>query len=118
MFKSEILFGSGTIDGPFNSYVALLAEVGVVGFALYAAIYYRVSKKVLAAGQKAWGERNSELFAISLAAICGLLTLFEMAFLDNWLEASRVTIPLWLVLIPAMSCVEVSEVSKIPLKRK
>ncbi len=118
VFKSEILFGSGTIDGPFNSYVALLAEVGVVGFALYAAIYYRVSKKVLAAGQKAWGERNSELFAISLAAICGLLTLFEMAFLDNWLEASRVTIPLWLVLIPAMSCVEVSEVSKIPLKRK
>ena len=112
VFKSEVLFGSGTIDGPFNSYVALLAEVGVVGFAIYAAIYYRVSKKVLAAARQAWGERNPELFAISLAAVCGLLTLFEMAFLDNWLEASRVTIPLWLVLIPAMSCGEVSNVGK------
>lgn len=116
VFKSEVLFGSGTIDGPFNSYVALLAEVGVVGFALYAAIYYRVSKRVVAAARKAWASRDPELFAISLAAVCGLLTLFEMAFLDNWFEASRATIPLWLVLIPAMSCVEIREVNKIPLK--
>lgn len=116
VFKSEVLFGSGTIDGPFNSYVALLAEVGIVGFGLYAAIYYRVFKKVMAATRKAWRERNPELFAMSVAAVCGLLTLFEMAFLDNWFEASRVTIPLWLVLIPPMSCVEVSELSKVPPK--
>jgi hypothetical protein len=111
VFKSEVLFGSGTIDGPFNSYVALLAEVGIVGFALYAVIYCRIFRKVIAATREAWRKRNHELYAISLAAICGLLILFEMAFLDNWLETSRVTIPLWLVLIPAMCC-EVGEVSK------
>jgi hypothetical protein len=28
--------------------------------------------------------------------------LLEMAFLDNWLEVSRVTVPLWILFVPIL----------------
>jgi hypothetical protein len=102
VFKSQVLFGSWTIDGPFNSYVSLLAEVGLIGFGSYFVVYYKVFKKALITVREAGCHRNPELFAVSVAAICGLLTLAQMAFLDNWAEVSRVTIPLWLLLVPVM----------------
>jgi len=103
VFKSEILFGSSTIDGPYNSYVSLMGEVGLIGFALYFLVYYRVFRRAITAAREAKRQGNPLLFAISIAAICGCLTIAQMAFLDNWVEVSRVTLPLWLLLLPVIS---------------
>ncbi len=100
-YRSVAAFGSTTIDGPFSSYVSLLAEVGLVGFFIYLLIYYRTYKEVLAVLKRAWAERDSELAGLCLAAILGILSLFEMAFLDNWFEVSRVTVLMWLLIVAA-----------------
>jgi hypothetical protein len=99
MYRSVPAFGSTTIDGPFSSYVSLLAEVGLVGFFIYLLIYYRVYLEVLSVLKRAWAERDSELAGLCLAAVLGIISLSEMAFLDNWFEVSRVTVLLWLLIV-------------------
>ncbi len=102
VFNSTYMFGSWTIDGPYSSYLSLLAEVGVLGFLIYIRIYYVVFKRALASSKKAWKQGNFDLFAVSIACISGIIFLFQMAFLDNWFETSRVTVPLWLLLVPVL----------------
>jgi|SRR5579884_39911 hypothetical protein len=108
VYKSSYLFGSWTIDGPTTSYVSLLAEVGLIGFVLYMLIYFRLYKLALATARRAWARRDAQLFGLSIACAIGLLLLLEMAFLDNWLEVSRVTVPLWLLFVPLLQSTSIS----------
>ena len=97
------LFGSGVIDGPFSSYVALLGEVGLLGLLMYGWIYYVVFKKAVIVSRKAWQNKNQHDFALAVAGLTGMIYLAQMAFFDNWFEVARVTIPLWLIFIPILA---------------
>jgi hypothetical protein len=98
--KPTYLFGSSTVDGPFSSYLSLLAEVGILGFICYLWLYLTAVKKAWSAGRAARVEMDALTFAISFAFVGGVLLLFQMALFDNWFEVSRVSISLWLLFVP------------------
>lgn len=100
------LQGTGVIEGsraltePFSSYLALLAEVGVLGFLLMVAIYvgalaYAVRMTVSATLR---AQARDPLPALLLAATVSFLVLLQLAFLENWLEVTRVTFLAWTLL--------------------
>ena len=98
--NAPTFLGSRALNQPFSSYVSLLAEVGVFGFVLMVGIY---GSALLRSGRMAlMAMRNSEpgdpLPALLLASTIAFLVLLQMAFLQNWLEVTRVTIPSWILL--------------------
>jgi transcriptional regulator with XRE-family HTH domain len=92
--------GSKSVKEPFASYLALLAEVGVVGFLLIAAIYVGAlayaGRMTIAAALR--GRLRDPLPAVLLAATVSFLVLLQLAFLGNWLEVTRVTFLAWALL--------------------
>jgi DNA-binding XRE family transcriptional regulator len=97
---APIVLGSPALTSPFSSYLALLAEVGVIGFALMLGIYLRA---LLDCGRLAHTSIRSStsrdpLPALALATTVAFFLLVQMAFLENWWEVARVTIPSWMLL--------------------
>jgi transcriptional regulator with XRE-family HTH domain len=98
--RGAVVLGSHALTSPFSSYLALLAEVGVIGFVLMVGIYVR---GLLAAGRLALASGGSArgldpLPALALATTVAFFLLIQMAFLENWWEVARVTIPSWMLL--------------------
>ena len=92
--------GSRALTSPFSSYVSLLAEVGVAGFLLLVGVYVaatgRVIKMAFRTVQRA-GPGDS-LPGLVLACAVGFFVLLQMGFLENWLEVTRITFPVWMLL--------------------
>ncbi|MCB8943117.1 MAG: hypothetical protein H6658_05130 [Ardenticatenaceae bacterium] len=85
-------FGAGTTATPWFSYLALLAELGLPGTFIVLVIY----------GKAIWfcWQNNKVEGSIAILArwvFIGLVLLLQMASLGNWLEVSRLTVPLWTV---------------------
>lgn len=101
--NAKTVLGSKAASLPFSSYVALLAEVGVFGFALLVAIYaaatVRGARQTLAAMHDA--APDDPLPPLLLACTVAFATLLQMALLDNWLEVTRVTVIAWILLAVA-----------------
>lgn len=85
-------FGSATIASPWFSYLAVPAELGLLGLALVLAIYGRAA---LISWRNAAGEGAPA--ALAAWACVALSLLLQLGFIENWLEVSRVTVPTWLV---------------------
>ncbi len=113
LFKETYLLGSWTVDGPYTSYVSLLAEVGILGFVFYMLVYWRVVKLVWESMMEAYENRDAEMFSLAFASLGGIGLLFQMSFFDNWLEVSRVTVPLWLLFVGVLYYREVVEESEL-----
>ena len=92
--KPVALLGSITIDGPFTSYVSLFAEVGVLGAGALLGSYVFTAFSLWRVF-KFHGNVTASILA--LAAIGGVVLLFQMSVFDNWLEVGRVTIPVWVL---------------------
>lgn len=97
--SQNTILGSAALTQPFSSYLALLAEVGIPGFLLLVGVY---AGATLRAGRMAWGairrrRPGDPVPALLLAATVALFVLLQMAFLENWLEVARVTIPAWIL---------------------
>ena len=95
-----LLEGSRAISSPFSSYLGLAAETGVLGLALIVGIYLwalfrsgHLAKATIAAA-----DGRDSVPALALAATIGLLTLLQMALLENWLEVTRLTFVVWAML--------------------
>jgi hypothetical protein len=97
--RGEIVEGSRAVSQPYSSYTALLAEVGVIGFAIIVSIY-------LAALVRAWWVARTaiaragvsdQLPAVAIASFIAFLTLLQMAVLENWLEVARATFVVWIL---------------------
>jgi DNA-binding XRE family transcriptional regulator len=101
--NAKTVLGSKATSLPFSSYVALLAEVGVFGFMLVVVIYGAATvggaRQTLAAMRDA--APDDPLPALLLACTVAFATLMQMAFLDNWLEVTRVTVIAWVLLAVA-----------------
>ncbi len=89
--------GGTTASSPFSSYTSLAAEVGILGLFIYLAAYgialtysYRKLRQSAATG---------DALTARLAFTCfgGLILLLVQALFDNWLDATRVAIPLWIL---------------------
>jgi hypothetical protein len=100
MTKGAVVQGSHAVSSPFSSYASLLAEVGVLGFAIIVGIYliavqhaWRMSRSVLSGASL-----GDPLPALALATTVAFLTLVQMALLENWLETTRVTFIAWAML--------------------
>jgi hypothetical protein len=89
--------GGTTASSPLSSYTSLAAEVGIVGLFLYLSAYFlalRYSYRRLRASATADDRVGAQL---AFACFGGLLLLLVQTFFDNWLEVTRVTIPLWIL---------------------
>ena len=98
--RSEALLGSAVAAAPFSSWGSTLAEVGLIGFFLVVALY--VVGLVRAGRSTSWAMTHAPpgdpLPALALATFVGFFLLLQMAFLENWLEVTRVTVPAWVLL--------------------
>ncbi len=104
----EIAFGSYIFANPYSSYLAPIAEVGLLGavavFGLYGYMIRRSFQLV----------RSSQLFAsealpLAAAALVGSVYLFGLGFVDNWWEVTRLVFPLWLLFWAAKAAVKAAE---------
>lgn len=90
--------GGTTASSPRSSYISLAAETGLLGFFFYLAAYaiaLRYSYRRLVAAARAGDTLSTRL---AFACFGGLLLLLIQALFDNWLETTRVSIPLWILI--------------------
>ena len=98
--SSTVIQGSRAVTAPFSSYLSLLAEVGLPGFLLLIGMYLWATARALkmtAQSLRQAGPRDP-LPALLLASAVAFTVLLQMAFLENWLEVTRVTFLAWILL--------------------
>ena len=92
--------GSYSVNLPFSSYAALLAEVGVLGFVVLVGAYvtaiFLAARLTLRAIRRR--KRNDPLPAVLLSATIAFTLLLQLAFLENWWEVTRITFLSWSLL--------------------
>jgi hypothetical protein len=87
------LSGSNT-DAPFTSYVSIPVEVGFLGAIAVFALYFVVSRGLVRSMRSS---RDSQERILAAWALVGMLTLLGIALVDNFLEVTRMTLLVWLV---------------------
>ncbi len=92
----ESVFGSRQLSSPFSSYLAPIGEIGLIGGAIIIGMYLYLIKKSLKLMRVA-KESAPEYVPFAVALVGGTVYLFGLAFLDNYWEISRVTLPVWLL---------------------
>lgn len=101
--SAQVVIGSRSLTTPFSSYTSLLAEVGVFGLLAILAIYLGAlvrSVRMTAVSMRE-ATTGDSLPGLLLASSVALFVLLQMAFLDNWLEVARITVPAWILLAVA-----------------
>lgn len=95
-----VVLGSSAVTSPFIEYVSLLAEVGLPGFLLLIWMYLRATARALRMTRRSLRDRTAgdPLPALLLACSVAFTVLLQMAFLDNWLEVTRITFIAWSLL--------------------
>jgi hypothetical protein len=90
--------GGTTASTPRSSYTSLAAEVGMIGLMVYLVAYLMAltySYKRMAASAKTGDSLGARL---GFTCFGGIILLLIQALFDNWLETTRVTIPLWILI--------------------
>lgn len=104
----EIAFGSYIFANPYSSYLAPIAEVGLLGavavFGLYGYMIRRSFQLVRLSRLSA-----PEALPLAAAALGGSVYLFGLGFVDNWWEVTRLVFPLWLLFWTAKAAVRAAE---------
>lgn len=97
--NQEVILGSRALSSPFSSYTSLLAEVGVLGLLVMAAIYAAALGQAIGAARSAMRiEHAGSVVGLALAAVVAFALLLQMAVLGNWLEVTRLTMLSWMLL--------------------
>ncbi len=91
----QYALGSSVVSRPTASIISLPAETGLFGFLAMAAVYGATLLRLLRDARRAV---SPESLALSLTAAVCLLMLLQIALLDNYLEVSRVTSLVWLMI--------------------
>ena len=96
----QVFQGSYALKAPYSDYTSLLAEIGFFGFAgmvfIYLAALVRAGSMTLTLRRLA--PRGDPLPALALAATVGFFVLLQMGTLQSWLEVTRLTFPVWIIL--------------------
>jgi O-antigen ligase len=96
---SEIVGGSRAVTSPLSSYSSLLAEVGVLGFALLVAAYgwALISSLRMTLVSVRRAKPGDPLPALLCATTVAFFVLLQMAVFENWLEVTRITFLSWIL---------------------
>ncbi len=94
--RSDIVFGSYQLSNPHSSFLAPIAEVGLLGGAIIIGMYVFLVIKSFKLLQQA-KQFAREFLPLATALVAGSVYLFGLAFLDNYWETSRATLPVWLL---------------------
>jgi hypothetical protein len=86
------LSGANT-DGPFTSYVSVPVEIGLIGAFGIFGIYAVVTRSLIESLRKT---KNARMQVLASWALANILMLLGIAAVDNYLEVTRYTIPVWL----------------------
>ncbi len=89
--------GGTTLSSPLSSYTSLAAEVGLLGSIVYLAAY--MAALVFAFRRLGASAKAGDAMGVKLGFACfgGLILLLIQATFDNWLETTRVAIPMWIL---------------------
>ncbi len=89
------VLGTVQLSNPYSSYLAPIAEIGILGILIFLLYFYivRRSYKLLIASKKS----NSIYLPVACSLFVGSTYIFLLAFLDNYWEITRITLPLWLL---------------------
>lgn len=92
-------YGTYTFANPFSSYLALLAEVGIVAFAILVGIYGIALVRLIRAALflARWAKPGDVIPALVLATATSFFVLLQIAVFGNWFETARVTVPSWIL---------------------
>jgi hypothetical protein len=94
--QTGAILGTYQLSNPNSSYLAPIAEVGLIGGGIMILMYLyllRKSFKLLRLAK----EYVQEYLPLASALVASSVYLFCLAFLDNYWEMSRVTLPVWLL---------------------
>jgi hypothetical protein len=84
-------FGSQTTTDPWISHLAVLTELGLGGFLVVMLMYWRALRVSLR-------PKDGSALHLGRWLFIAIIVLLQLAFLGEWLEVTRLTIPIWLVL--------------------
>jgi hypothetical protein len=90
--------GGTTASSPLSSYTSLAAELGIPGLLIYLAAYVYAlaySLRRLRSSARSGDRRGAQL---AFTCFGGIVLLLVQTLFDNWLETTRVAIPLWLLI--------------------
>lgn len=101
----EAVAGSTAVNSPLAEYVAVAAEVGVLGagvlLVIYGIAFFSSASATSTASRQA--TRGDPVPALLAAGTVGLFVLLQMGVLQNWLEVTRLTFPTWILLAIGLS---------------
>lgn len=94
--RGKVVFGSYQLSNPHSSFLAPIAEIGVIGGGIIIYLYIYLVKRSFELLRIA---RDSvpEYLPLASALVTGSTYLFGLGFLDNYWEMSRATLPVWLL---------------------
>ena len=103
--NANAVAGSDAVNSPFAEYIGVAAEVGLLGLLAVVGIYgiafvsgVRLSRLAVRSGVP-----GDPVPAILVAATVGFFVLLQMGVIQNWLEVSRLTFPVWIMLAIGMT---------------
>ncbi len=99
LLDAEVVDGSRALSSPFSSYLSLLAEVGVLGFALIVGLYvwaFLFTLRMTMTSVRTASD-GDPLPALLCASTVSMFVLLQMAVLENWFEVTRLTFLAWIV---------------------
>jgi transcriptional regulator with XRE-family HTH domain len=92
--------GSKALSSPFSSYTSLLGEVGLLGaltiLSAYVMALFQAGRMTIAVIRRP--RSRDPLIALVFASAATFYLLLQLAFLENWLEVTRVTFLSWALL--------------------
>lgn len=94
--KPEAVLGTWQFSNPYTSYLAGITEIGIIGGLMIIIIYIYITRKSFKFFDILSAKREKYL-PLSIALIGSSTYLFGIAFLDNYWETARVTLPVWLL---------------------
>jgi len=107
-YRSEVVFGSFQLSNPNSSILAPIAEIGLLGGAIIIGMYVFLVIKSFKLLQQA-KQFAREFLPLATALVAGSVYLFGLAFLDNYWEMSRATLPVWLLFWATSASVQLKQ---------
>ena len=98
LYDMEARFGSMQSNNPASSVLAAGAETGIPGLVVIGMIYGAVLINAIRFLRYSLSILDRQLISLSSALVIGTVYLCIICLLDNYLEISRVTLPVWLLL--------------------
>jgi hypothetical protein len=101
-YESYGAFGSLKTSGPFTSWASIPVETGVPSALLLLAMYGTAAAACIVAFRRGLAAHDVSRAGLAAAGLGGVLLLGLLSVFDNYLEITRLTVPLWMTIAVAL----------------